>query len=188
MHLFHEILKQDGFHYSRDQLRAIASNSTTAASSTPPTTFEDLIARRGSPWTFDAASLVQSLRTAKAQCKAELPTYSRQKSDPVPGGVELKPCHRVVLCEGNYLLNFEDPKWSGLQELFEEKWFISCADPEQQRRRLIARHLETWTPEKERMFGPGEIGAAKKADSNDVINSVFVEGHKKFADRVIVSL
>lgn len=177
------VLPMDGFHYSRAQLRAMADEPGSAHS------FEDLLARRGSPWTFDAAGLVSSLTAAKQQGSAVLPTYSRQLSDPVPGGVTLLASHRIVLCEGNYLLNWDDAAWSGLSNgLFDETWYISCPDMEQQRQRLIKRHLETWTDEKSRLWGAGEAGAAKKADSNDVVNAQLIEAtSKKHADRVIVS-
>ena len=36
---------------------------------------------------------------------------SRQKSDPVPNGVELKKSHRIVLIEGNYILNWDQERW-----------------------------------------------------------------------------
>lgn len=175
------VLPMDGFHYSRAELRAIAEGSTGKYS------FEDLIARRGSPWTFDAEKIVTSLSAAKSLGRAVLPTYSRQLSDPVEGGVELKTTHEIVLCEGNYLFNFQDAKWAGLAPLFDEKWFITC-DFEAQRTRLINRHLETWSEEKTKMFGPGAEGAARKADSNDVLNAQFIEQSKPHADRVIVSL
>lgn len=60
---------------------------------------------------------------------------------------------------------------------------------EEQRRRLIARHLETWTEEKTRMWGEGEEGAARKADANDVLNARFVEeSSRKYADLVVQSI
>jgi len=176
------VLPMDGFHYSRAELRQIAESSAGRK------TFEDLIARRGSPWTFDAAKICTQLSAAKSAGEAVLPTYSRQKSDPVPGGVELRRSHALVLCEGNYLFNWDEPEWSGLRDVFDEKWFISCADLAGQRERLVKRHLETWTDEKTAMWGPGREGAAKKADSNDVLNAEFVERtSKKWADRVIIS-
>lgn len=173
------VLPMDGYHYSRQQLKDMAASGECS--------FDDLLARRGSPWTFDGEGFVAALTAAKARRAASLPVYSRKLSDPVPDGVQLRASHKIVLVEGNYLLNWEDPKWSGLREVFDERWFISCAHPEQQRQRLIKRHLETWTPEKERMWGVGEVGAAKKADSNDVLNAQFVDGHRKYADRIIIS-
>lgn len=176
------VLPMDGFHYSRAELRAMGE----AAGS--PYTYEQLLARRGSPWTFDAPSIVAKFKKARLERCGVLPTYSRQLSDPVPDGVELLKTHKIVLVEGNYLLNYDDSEWGLLQSLFDEKWFIACASQEEQRQRLIRRHMETWTPEKTKMFGAGEAGAAVKADSNDVMNAQFVDTHRKYADRIIISL
>jgi pantothenate kinase len=150
--------------------------------------YDELLARRGSPWTFDAESLVTALTSAKRDACGILPTYSRTLSDPVPGGVELLKTHRIVLVEGNYLFNFGEERWSGLAPLFDIKWFVRCQDMTVQRERLIKRHLETWTAEKDRMWGPGELGAAKKADANDVLNAAFVDDHKIHADLIITSI
>ena len=65
---------------------------------------------------------------------------------------------------------------------------MSCESLEVQLERLILRHLETWTEEKTRMWGEGAIGAAKKADANDVLNSIFVEEFRKYADLIISNL
>lgn len=60
---------------------------------------------------------------------------------------------------------------------------------DEQRRRLINRHLETWTAEKTRMWGEGEEGAARKADANDVLNVQFVEeSSRKYADLIVQSV
>ena len=59
---------------------------------------------------------------------------------------------------------------------------------EEQRSRLIDRHLETWTEAKTKMFGVGRQGAAVKADSNDVLNAIWVEAMSKdHADLIIDS-
>lgn len=68
------------------------------------------------------------------------------------------------------------------------QWYISCKSMEDQRNRLICRHLETWTEEKSRMWGEGVLGATKKADSNDVLNAKYIEGSAKYADLMIESL
>lgn len=118
------------------------------------------------------------------------------------------------------MLNYDDPLWTPLKGLFNEKvrvrncsehctvylvvimvvlpliisthiyfqWYISCKSMKDQRNRLIRRHLETWTEEKSRMWGEGELGATKKADSNDVLNAIFIEGSAKYADLMIESL
>jgi len=176
------VLPMDGYHYSRAQLQEIANKGDV--------TYDDLLTRRGAEWTFDAEAFVRDLTKAKEEGSASLPVYSRVKSDPVDNGVQLLKSHRIVIVEGNYILNWDQERWSGLKKLFDEKWFVSCSDLSTQRERLISRHLETWTPEKDRLWGIGvDGGAAKKADSNDVLNAEFVEKNsKKYADRIIINL
>ena len=76
---FSVVLPMDGFHYSRQQLMDMSRNVTQDPAAP---SYEELLARRGSPWTFDAASIVKELTKAKLEGKASLPTYSRQLSDP----------------------------------------------------------------------------------------------------------
>ena len=127
------VLPMDGFHYSRAELKQL--DPPDAATYMP---------RRGSPWTFDAEGCYECFANAKRNGEATLPTYSRELHDPVPGGVTLKPFHRIVLCEGNYLLGAdwdgERERWAPLNDLWDERWFIRCADAEEQRRRLVLRH------------------------------------------------
>jgi pantothenate kinase len=177
------VIPMDGYHYSRAELR-------TMGAATEGPSYEELLARRGSPWTFNSAALCKKMSEGKRMGTAKFPVYSREKSDPVDDpGVELSSENRIVLCEGNYLLSFDDPDWAPLASLFDEKWFICCDDIRGQRDRLINRHLKTWTEEKTRMWGVGYDGAAAKADANDMLNLQFInDGSKKHADRVIKSI
>ena len=68
------------------------------------------------------------------------------------------------------------------------QWYVSCESMGVQRSRLIKRHLETWSEEKTRMWGEGEVGASKKADANDVINAKYIVQSAKYADTIIESL
>ena len=173
------VLPMDGFHYSRADLKAL--DPPDAASYLP---------RRGSPWTFNAESCYESFAAAKANGEASLPTYSRELSDPVPDGVRLERHHELVLIEGNYLLGAvgEESRWAPLASLWDEKWFIRCADAKDQRERLIARHLETWNDEKSARWGAGAVGAAARADANDVLNMDLISPMEILADRVIESV
>lgn len=157
------VLPMDGFHYSRAELRAL-----------DPPNADSYLPRRGAPWTFDAEGCCKQLRAARDTGEATLPTYSRELSDPVPGGARLERTHSIILVEGNYLLLFDDPRWAPLRELWDERWFIKCPDAAAQRRRLILRHLETWNEEKTARWGAGEIGAAARADANDVKNMALI--------------
>ena len=93
--------------------------------------------------------------------------------------------------EGNYLLSWRDSRWQPLQanNVFDEKWYISCKDLADQRARLVRRHLETWSEEKTKMWGSGEQGAGAKADANDMLNVVWIdEMSKGYADLTIESI
>ena len=174
------VLPMDGFHYSRAELQQLEDENGLER--------DTYLKRRGSPWTFDAQLCYESLAAAKRAGEATLPTYSRVKSDPVPGGVELKTGHDIVIVEGNYLLMRHDPRWAPLDALWDERWFLRCRDPALQRRRLVLRHLETWSDEKAARWGAGEEGAAKRADANDVLNMELIAPCEEYAERVIDSM
>lgn len=201
------VLPMDGFHYSRQELRKL-----------DPPDAAQFLPRRGAPWTFDAEACVSCLTAAKRDGEATLPNYSRELSDPVPGGVRLKRSHDIVLVEGNCtvpsfrtehcvlfcsqlslgyvlfmrrladLLMKHDPRWAPLDDLWDERWFLRCRDPAAQRRRLIMRHLETWNEEKTKRWGPGEQGAAARADANDVLNMELIALSEVYAEQVIESI
>lgn len=176
------VLPMDGYHYTRAKLRELDPPDAT-----------DYMARRGAPHTFDAEAFVADLTLAKRRGWAELPTYSRELSDPVPGGASLDSSHRLVFIEGNYLFleTLEDDqarRWAGLLELFDARWFVQARGgvPEQ-RRRLVERHLKTWTDAKTKAWqatSPRE-GATKRADFNDVPNAYLVERTRDVADLLI---
>ena len=86
--------------------------------------------------------LCAALTAAKRSGEATLPTYSRELSDPVPGGVQLKKTHRCVLVEGNYLLLRDDPRWSPLAPLWDETWFVRCETAEARAEKLKALALQ----------------------------------------------
>lgn len=72
--------------------------------------------------------------------------------------------------------------------LFDESWFVEPpGGVEEQVRRLIARSLETWTPQKSQAWGGGtELEAAtRRAQLNDVPNAKLVALCRKYADRII---
>ena len=176
------VLPMDGFHFARDQLRALDPPDAAA-----------YLPRRGSPWTFDAEGCFECLAKAKRDGEATLPTYSREIQDPVPGGVQLRPHHTLVLVEGNYLLmngpQHDRGRWMPLDALWDERWFVRCSDAAAQRQRVITRHWESdWREEQDRVWGPGLEGAAKRADANDVLNMELIAPTEEYAERVILSL
>ena len=182
------VLPMDGFHYSRSQLQSMGNSSSD---SSIDYTYDELLARRGAPWTFDAEECVAAFTAARLNGYASLPVYCRRKSDPVPDGVQLHPKTKIVFLEGNYLLAWDDARWAPLRtnNVFDEMWYIGCKSLDEQRERLVKRHLETWSEEKTKMWGEGEIGAGAKADANDMLNVGWIEdmSSRKYADLVIES-
>lgn len=179
------VLPMDGFHYPRSELRTMGDNPAI------PATYDDLLARRGAPWTFDAERCLQAFAYARLNGEARLPTYSRAHSDPVPNGVTLHPLTKIVLLEGNYLLAWEAQRWEAFRakDVFDETWYLACRSREEQRARLVTRHLETWSEEKTKMWGKGTTGAEAKADANDMKNADWIdENSRKHADLVIESV
>ena len=186
------VLPMDGYHFSKAELRALDPPDAAA-----------YLPRRGAPWTFDAERFSRDVSAARATNAATWPTYSRELSDPVPGGAELEPRHALVLCEGNYLLlggleGSDDPavaaeasRWRPVFGAFDETWFVA---PESgvaaQRARLVRRHLETWTDEKTAAWGAATAleGAEKRTDANDVPNAELIDACRPFADLAVVSL
>ena len=143
--------------------------------------------RRGAPWTFDVELCVEELKKAKQAGEGSLPIYSREISDPLPDGVSLQKHHRVVLVEGLYLLWKEDPQWSKLFDLWDERWFVQCPSRQEQIDRLVQRSVQTWTDAKTKQWGPGAEGARKRAECNDVPNMDTVAPCHRYADEVIIN-
>mmetsp|Transcript_31186 Transcript_31186/g.64215 ORF Transcript_31186/g.64215 Transcript_31186/m.64215 type:complete len:315 (-) Transcript_31186:390-1334(-) len=179
------VLPMDGFHYTRAELRAMGESPDVQY------TYDELIARRGAPWTFDAEGCIAAFTAARERGWASLPIYSRVKSDPVPDGVTLHPETKIVLLEGNYLLAWDDKRWAPLKtnHVFDETWYISCKSLDEQRERLVKRHLETWSEEKSKMWGDGREGAGAKADANDMLNLMWIDQmSKQYADLEVESV
>ena len=168
------VVPMDGFHYSQARLVELHG--------------PDAMRRRGAPWTFDAEGLLHALQQAKQSGRAVLPSYSREISDPVPGGVEIQPFHRIVLVEGLHLLHERDPRWAPLQQLWDERWFVKAPSREIQKERLVQRSLKTWSDAKIQQWGPGIEGARKRVDANDSLNMDLLAYCEEIADEVIVTM
>lgn len=81
----------DGFHLFRWELDKMPDPAAAHA-------------RRGAPWTFDAAAYVACLRRLKAGAEEAVPSFDHGTGDPVAGDIAVLPEHRIVISEGNYLL------------------------------------------------------------------------------------
>jgi pantothenate kinase len=147
------VLPMDGFHYTKQQLDAMADPALAHA-------------RRGAPWTFDAAAFVTAVRRARCTPDAVLraPSFDHAAGDPVPDGVTLEAKHRLVLVEGNYIY-LDTPPWCDLLPLFHDRWFVTT-EPEAAIGRIVRRHMAVW--------GSSRESATKRAASNDSPNARLV--------------
>ncbi|KAF5665225.1 panthothenate kinase uridine kinase-related [Fusarium circinatum] len=158
------ILPMDGFHYTRTSLSSFRDP-------------DEAFRRRGAPFTFDAAALldlVVLLRKTpvtthnEPQIIIKAPGFDHAKKDPIPNAIKIFSCAKVVIIEGNYVLLDQDP-WSRISTLVDDKWFVDVP-VDIARERLASRHLgagiETTTE-----------AAIKRADENDIPNGEYIRSH-----------
>ncbi|MFC4853222.1 nucleoside/nucleotide kinase family protein [Actinophytocola glycyrrhizae] len=132
--------------------------------------------RKGAPDTFDAAGYVHLLRRVRDQDGATVyaPEFRREIEEPIAGAVPVRPEHRYVVTEGNYLLVDEAP-WDQVRTLLTETWFLA-PDETLRRDRLIARH---------RAFGRALDEARERTLGSDERNAVLINATRHAADLVL---
>ena len=129
-----QALGMDGFHWSRATLATFPDPAAA-------------LARRGAPWTFDAAGLasrVRALRNAAGMQPVPVvawPGFEHGVGDPVPDAIPVPGAARVLLVEGLYLLH-QDHGWQ-LDGLLDECWYLDV-DLDTAMERLVARHQASW--------------------------------------------
>jgi pantothenate kinase len=167
------VIPMDGYHYSKKKLRELAKNGDLFhkdQQEKQTMTYEQLMARRGAPWTFCPASLIKDLKEAISKGEGSFPVYDREKHDPVSDGAFLTKKNWIIFVEGNYLLCIDDPDWKPLDEIWDDKWYVDVS-LENARERLVKRHLKNWNEEKILQWGEGRKGAEAKTDTNDMKNA-----------------
>ncbi|PWW01394.1 phosphoribulokinase/uridine kinase family protein [Hoeflea marina] len=135
-----------------------------------------LLARKGSPLTFDAAgyhALLRRIRDRPDEAVA-VPVFDRGLDLARAGARIVEPGHRIVITEGNYLLLDEAP-WSDLAGLFDLTVMV-FADADLLRRRLIDRWLG---------HGHDAEAAEHRAMQNDIPNAELVLARSRTADLMV---
>jgi len=97
--------------------------------------------RKGAIDTFDAygyLAVLQRIRSERHGVYA--PAFDRDIEQPVAGSIAVPPRTRLIVTEGNYLLDDDDP-WPQIHEQLTEVWFVDIP-PDLRRRRLVARHIQ----------------------------------------------
>lgn len=114
----------DGFHLANAALDALGRRG-----------------RKGAVDTFDAGGYVALVRRLVAADEDVVwaPDFDRRVDEPVAGSIPVPRSARLVVTEGNYLLDADEP-WSVLPTLFAETW--ACVVDDRVRvDRLVGRHM-----------------------------------------------
>lgn len=97
--------------------------------------------RKGAIDTFDGHGYLALLKRlhADADVTVYAPSFDRTTEQPVAGAIPIEPSVRVVLTEGNYLLDESEP-WIRIRDELTEAWYVE-ADDDLRRRWLVDRHV-----------------------------------------------
>jgi pantothenate kinase len=114
----------DGFHLANAALDALGRHD-----------------RKGAIDTFDADGYVALVRRLAEASEPVVwaPDFDRRVDEPVAGSIAVPRDARLVVSEGNYILD-EDAPWSALPDLFTETWFCAVDDGVRVDR-LVGRHM-----------------------------------------------
>ncbi|KAG6526231.1 hypothetical protein ZIOFF_016213 [Zingiber officinale] len=105
------------------------------------------------------------------------PSFDHGVGDPVEDDVFVRPEHKIVIVEGNYLF-LEEGMWQDICSIFDEKWFIDI-DIDVSMKRVLKRHIST---------GKEPDVAKWRIEYNDRPNAELIMRSKKNADLVIRSV
>ena len=191
------VIPMDGYHIPREALKEMAADGVIFESDQfgddndeveeHKLSYEQLLARRGAAFTYCPSKFIRDLKTAKQKGEGSFPIYSRSKHDPVADGVHITQHNKIIFVEGLYLLCTDDPEWKELDGLWDDKWFIDVS-LEETKRRLVERHLKNWDEQKTKQYGgSGPEAAAKKAETNDMINARCIKRHSRHHASLIIS-
>ena len=153
------VVPMDGFHLHDDELARL-----------------ELGHRKGAPETFDVAGYLTLLRRLRTEAEHTVyaPAFDRSRELSVAGAIAVRPEHRLVVTEGNYLLH-DGPGWSEVHPLLDEVWFVE-ADEATRVERLVERHA--------RHGKPRDL-AERWATVSDQANADLVAGTRERADVVV---
>jgi pantothenate kinase len=153
------VVPMDGFHLHDDELARLGRSD-----------------RKGAPDTFDVGGYVALLERVRADDGSTVyaPEFVREREESVAGAIAVRPEHRLVVTEGNYLL-LEQDGWSGVRRLLDEVWFLE--PPEDLRlERLVARHVA---------HGRSHEEAVRWVARSDQANAALVATTRERADLVV---
>lgn len=131
--------------------------------------------RKGGPESFDVPALAAAIEQLAAPGRsARLPVYDRRLHDPRSDGIVITPAARIILVEGNYLLD-DTPPWNVVAARLSPKFLLMC-DPGSARQRVIDRHIRG---------GCTPAEAERKYSENDALNTAIVLNQADHANWII---
>lgn len=134
-----------------------------------------LLARKGSPATFDALGYYHLIKRLRADDEIVIaPTFDRAADLSRAGAIEIPRSARILLTEGNYLLLNQTP-WQSLSELFDLTVKLSVPEAI-----LSERLVQRWLD-----HGLSAEAALQRAEQNDLPNARLVLEASAKADRII---
>jgi pantothenate kinase len=153
------VVPMDGFHLANRELARLGRAG-----------------RKGAIDTFDADGYVHLLRRLRNRREAVVyaPDYVRGMEEAVAGSIPVPAELSVVITEGNYLLDADQP-WSQVRSILDEVWFVE-APPEVRIERIISRHIR---------FGMDADSAIAWAAGPDQVNADRIRAMRADADLII---
>jgi len=160
-------LGMDGFHFTKAALHEFPNPA-------------EAVARRGAPWTFDAAALQQRLEAVRAsygRSDVSWPGFEHTVGDPVEDALTVPASTRLVMVEGLYLLHRADG-WETISACFDERWYLDTPLTIALER-LALRHMQAW--------GITRDAADHRIATSDRLNAELVRETAQFADWRLVA-
>jgi pantothenate kinase len=132
--------------------------------------------RKGAIDTFDGHGYLALLQRIRAHPDhiVYAPAFDRNIEQPIAGSIPVTPRTRLIVTEGNYLLDDDEP-WPSVRGVLDEVWFIDVPRDERHRR-LVARHIE---------FGKSPADAEDWVRDVDERNADRIEKARHKADLVV---
>jgi len=132
--------------------------------------------RKGAIDTFDAAGYASVLARTRTETDGTVyaPDFDRTVEQPIAGSIPVPPGTRLVLTEGNYLLD-PHPAWRAVRALLDEVWYCDL-DDEVRRARLVERHVR---------FGKAPDAARAWVATVDEPNAARIAAGRDAADLVV---
>jgi pantothenate kinase len=153
------VVPMDGFHLTNAELERLG-----------------LRQRKGAPDTFDVAGYTALLRRLHEETDHTVyaPRFYRAQESSVAGAIAVRPAHRLVVTEGNYLL-LDAPGWREIRPLLDDAWFVEL-DDETRVERLIRRHV---------VYGKEQDEATEWVLRSDEANARVVAATSGRADAIV---